>query len=180
MNPNMERKDEKFTIVKKFRPPRIVQEDGEKKVMAKGRALGGMSRGKSKGAVGKLSLPPQIENTLIVRSRIRYIAGSGSIVSVSVQDLVGALGGVCTVTNSVFKPWSGSVRLRKVIAWPSANIGAETTAALSWNSGVSGLNKDSEKTADTPEGVSNTGCVVFFASKEVCGFRLDGGVNWYD
>jgi len=108
------------------------------------------------------SLPPQINNTLIVHSRIRYVAGSSSTVSVSAQDLVGAFGGVCTVANSVFKPWASSMRIKKIIAWPSGGSAAgETDASMWWNSGISGANRDEEKSSDIPQGITNTRAVVF-------------------
>jgi hypothetical protein len=42
----------------------------------------------------------------------------------------------------------------------------ETAATISWNSGVSGLNRDSEKSKDVPEGVTSTGKVTFRPPKK--------------
>jgi len=124
----------------------------------------------TKGRKGKVSqnleLPPQIESTLLVPFRIRFVAGSNATISVSVIDLIGALGGVCTVTNSVFKPWASSVRLKKISAWTAPSNSIDTGASISWNSGVSGLNKDSEKSKDVPLGVTTTGRVDFVPPKK--------------
>jgi hypothetical protein len=131
-----------------------------KKSIGTARAVSALSGSRSR-SMGSASLPPQIDNTLVVRSRIRYVAGADSLVSVSAQDLAGALGGVCTVTNSVFKPWASSFRIRKIVAWPSQSTTLLNAAAISWNSGIAGANRDSERSADIPEGITITEKVDF-------------------
>jgi hypothetical protein len=121
-------------------------------------AIGGM-KGEAVGHA--VSLPPQINNTLTVNSRIRYLAGADNIVSVSAIDLIGAFGGVCTVTNSVFKPWASSCRIKKLIAWPSCSTTSQNSCSLWWNSGIAGANRDLEKSSDVPTGVTNTRAVSF-------------------
>lgn len=157
------KKDGKFLLVKS--PPRAsgLTNAGRLVQQSAAKFKGARAKGNKKSAMGGLiDLPPQIENTLKVRSRIRYVAGSNNIVSVSVADLIGSFGGTCTVTNSVFKPWASSARIRRMVLWPSASASTElNTATVSWNSGVSGLNRDSERTKDVPEGVLLTGRVVF-------------------
>jgi hypothetical protein len=163
--------NERFTLVRKgqrtthadVKTKNSTSNVGERKSMA----LTGTRKGKMGGTSGSsIQLPPQIENTLKIKSRIRYVSGSDSIVSVSVADLIGSFGGTCTVTNSIFKPWASSCRIIKVEAWPSASTTTEQSANLSWNSGVSGLNRDSEKSKDVPGGVTTSGKVTFRPPKK--------------
>jgi len=118
----------------------------------------------SKAGSTKVSLPPMIESTINVRSKIRYTVLSGTstaIHSVSVNDFLGSLGGV-SITSSLFRPWASSFRLRKVTMWPAVIVGTDQTiASLWWNSGLTPFNKDSEKSSDLPVGVTMTRPVVF-------------------
>jgi hypothetical protein len=129
-------------------------------------ALTGMTGIKGVPKVAKATLPPAMDSTINYASCIRYEAQSNNIVSVSVSDMIGALGGICTVTNSVFKPWTSSIRIRKVVCWPPAGAAtAPSFAQVLWNSGVSGVNKDSELCFDVPAGITQTGSVTFTPPK---------------
>jgi hypothetical protein len=153
-----------ISIEPKPEPLRIADSKGPDKETKLINPMTSLPAGSMAGAGTKheSSLPPQINNTLIVHSRIRYVCGtSNTIVSVSAQDLVGAFGGVCTVANSVFRPWASSMRIKKIIAWPAGSTTSETNASMWWNSGISGANRDEEKSSDIPQGITNTRAVVF-------------------
>jgi len=139
------------------------RKDPEKKQEIKSMAIAlsgvGMLSGRS--VKHNVNLPPQINSTITVSTRIRYTAGSDNVVSVSAQDLAGACGGICTVTNSVFRPWASSFRIKKLVAWPAASASVLNTVQLSWNSGIAGANRDVESSTDLPEGITNTTACVF-------------------
>jgi len=120
--------------------------------------------GKQKGqSVGKLSLPPMIDNTInIAKTTIRYyVESSSGPVSCSVSDIFGALGGIALSTTS-FRPWSGSFRILHVDAWPAlSSTAGDAQVQMSWNSGLAGQNRDSIKSVDVPRGNTTTGRVRF-------------------
>jgi hypothetical protein len=119
-----------------------------------------LAKGKLKGVS---SLPPTLDNTIKCMHVFRYFVATASVpVSVSVNDMLGALGGVCTVTNSAFKPWASSFRLKAVVAFPSGSSSStDNFAQLSWNSGLLPQQRDQLKTQDIPQGISVTKPVVF-------------------
>jgi len=115
---------------------------------------------------GPLSLPPMINNTITIHhTKLRYFmaSGGGSTVSVSIADMLGALGGICTVTNSVFKPWAGSFRIKRIRMWNGINSSGadESQCVLSWNSGTAGMQRDELKSEDVPQGATTTGMCEF-------------------
>jgi hypothetical protein len=110
------------------------------------------------------SLPPQLNNTVALTHRYRYfVATTAAPVSVSVQDMLGALGGICSVGNSLLKPWSSSFKIHSVTAYPSTAAAApnENFCALWWNAGPSFQQKDVEESKDIPQGVTMTAPVRF-------------------
>jgi hypothetical protein len=109
-------------------------------------------------------LPPQLNNSVALTHVFRYfVATTAAPVSVSVQDMLGALGGICSVGNSLLKPWSSSFRIHSVTAYPSTAAAApnENFCALWWNAGPSFQQKDVEESKDVPQGVTMTAPVRF-------------------
>jgi len=128
-------------------------------------ALGlSMTRGASqKGSA--TSLPPQIEITPNVRHVYRFVSNNANAVSVTNQDILGAIGGICTVANSTVRLWATSFKLNSVKMWPSANTTTTPTYTdISWGAGAYG-SKDSELLKAVPGGCSVTGLVTFTPPK---------------
>jgi hypothetical protein len=124
-------------------------------------ALGlSMTRGASqKGSA--TSLPPQIEITPNVRHVYRFVSNNANSVSVTNQDILGAIGGICTVANSTVRLWATSFKLNSVKMWPSANTTTTPTYTdIAWGAGAYG-SKDSELLKAVPGGCSVTGLVTF-------------------
>jgi hypothetical protein len=144
-------------------PPQALQgEPGFAKLKSLSGSLAVM--GSPQRAKGGSSLPPQLNNTMTVHNKIRYFVGTtSSPVSCSVQDMLGALGGTCTVANSLFKPWSSSFKIESLTCYPSTASTApnENFCALWWNAGPSFQQRDVEESKDVPQGVTATGAVVF-------------------
>jgi len=102
-------------------------------------------------------LPPNIATTPHVRHVFRFISTSASAVGVTVNDLLGMCGSVCTVVNSYVVTLSSSVRVNSVRCFPAAG----GTVQLQWNAIVSGIVPDDEHDMSTPTGVTMTGPSTF-------------------
>jgi len=136
-------------------PPAVTAKRGRKTVS--GRALAKMP--------GGVSLPPAIKIFPPRRMRM-YFSNSTNTGSyaVSVGSLLGAFGGICTVTNSTVSTVHSSVRVLKVQLWPGPSTTAAGAADLTW-SGASGNIPDDERIRPVPEGVSVTGVLTFTPPK---------------
>jgi hypothetical protein len=119
--------------------------------------LQGLSRG-----AGGVSLPPVINASQVVSGRYRFTSLSNALVSVSIADVLGACGGVCSVTNSVFKPWASSFRIKEIRMYPGVNpnVGVSYNS-VAWNSGISGVAQDQERVDDLPAGITVTHALSF-------------------
>jgi len=165
----MSRKETKQDSVERFvriRAPKGSEKKNQKKTNSKILTRSSVKR-KGKGgkrAGGSVNLPPNLNNSITVRNAVyRYFAasGAGAAVSVSVADMLGALGGVAQ-SASIFRPWASSFRIHKVCAWPAnSNTGADQSYfTLSWNSGLVPYQRDELKSEDLPEGATITRAVV--------------------
>jgi hypothetical protein len=117
----------------------------------------GLIRGKF--TVGKVSLPPQIEVTPIIKGHVfRFRVNSTFAGTVGIGGLLGACGGICTTTNSALRHVASSIKIHSLRAWTPAG---SASASLSWGPGASaGFTPDSAKDIATPDGVTNSQCVV--------------------
>jgi len=108
------------------------------------------------------SLPPVMNISQIVRGRYRFTSLSNTLVSVSIADVLGALGGFCTVANSTFKPWASSFRIKEIRMYPGVNpsVGVSYNS-VAWNSGISGVAQDQERVDDLPSGITVTHALSF-------------------
>jgi len=109
-----------------------------------------------------LNLPPVMNVSQVVKGRFRFTSLSNSLVSVSIADVLGACGGVCSVTNSTFKPWASSFRIKEVRMYPGVNPGVGVSYnSIAWNSGISGVAQDQERIDDLPSGITVTHALSF-------------------
>jgi hypothetical protein len=119
-----------------------------------------MSRGPSLKGSGS-SLPPQIDITPNCRHTFRFVCGNVASVTCTNQDILGAIGGICTVANSTVRLWASSFRMHSVKMWPSANTTTTPTYAdVFWGAGAYG-SKDAEFLKAVPGGCTVTGLVTF-------------------
>jgi hypothetical protein len=128
-------------------------------------ALGvSLSRGTSKQG-SSTSLPPQMDITPNARHVYRFVCGNVASVTCTNQDILGAIGGICTVANSTVRLWATSFKLHSIKMWPSANTSTTPTYAdVYWGAGAYG-SKDSEFLKAVPGGVTVTGLVTFTPPK---------------
>jgi len=123
---------------------------------------GPMRRKRSSRPSGGISLPPNINNTITVNTRIRYyVQASSGPVGVTVQNMFGALGGH-TPTATQFLPWASSFKIKAIHAWPAEGTTPdEEQFSINWGSGLINQIRDEIKSADLPKGITNTSRLVF-------------------
>jgi hypothetical protein len=78
----------------------------------------------------------------------RFLCTAGGTYPVTNVDIFGALGGICTVTNSTIQLWASSFRLRRVSVAESAQSVASVNATLTWFT-AGDLNTKDESTIAT-------------------------------
>jgi hypothetical protein len=118
-------------------------------------------KSKSKRRAGAVDrLPPMLDVTPTCHHVFRYANSSASLVSVSVADMLGALGGVA-ITSTLFAPWASSFKIKSLRFWPADSTSSNNTVDAFWNSGTSGQVRDQEMIKSLPEGITETGCFVF-------------------
>jgi len=97
-------------------------------------ALVGTVMGRASGGDGKASLPPLIQITPCVKQHIyRFFSSAvATNVGVSIANIMGALGGVCTLTNSTVQAFTGSFRLKRITIWSAVSSSVATVPTLAW------------------------------------------------
>jgi hypothetical protein len=113
---------------------------------------------RGRGRKGSPQLPPEINVTPKLRHVFRF-TGGGTTVTVTTGQILGALGGVCTVTNSTFRPWASTFRIRKLTIWSDVTS-SEQNAYIQWSSALGGQVRDEEKVRSFPTGVTITAPLV--------------------
>lgn len=102
--------------------------------------------------------PPQISSNVRMSHRFRFISsGAVSGITFTSDSLLGAAGGIGTVTNSTIALCYESVRLKKIEVWaPPASQGAAATVSVEWL----GQNSPSIEISDTTLSVSQNAHIV--------------------
>jgi hypothetical protein len=109
----------------------------------------------AKSGFASTSLPPRIMLSQSVRDYTgRYVASTSGTYTINVQDVFGALGGICTVVNSKVASWTSSFRIKKVTLWPSASSSAAVSGAVSWATGSANQIPDSIVDETIPQGTT--------------------------
>jgi len=126
--------------------------------MLQARALSLVARKKGKGkkrrSRGPPNLPPQLETVVTIQKVFRFLSsGSVSQVDITGAKLAGALGGCCTVTNSVVTCWASSCRVHSITVWPSVSLTAPVPEII-WYSPLAQNEKDESKIRSLPSGVT--------------------------
>jgi len=117
---------------------------------------------KSRKSGGSMVLPPSLESTPRVVHTFRFQATSSSAANVTVDDIIGALGCVCSVTNSVVRSIASSFRIRSITIWPaSVSTALPVAANVTWSAAASVNEPDSQESRLMPEGVTITGGMKF-------------------
>lgn len=80
-----------------------------------------------------MNAPIQIKSNVELRHRYRFVSTSGTATAITPTSLLGAAGGLCTVTNTQVATFSSSVKVNRVqILTPPASQGANATCSVEW------------------------------------------------
>lgn len=128
---------------------------------------------RAKGEPLRTTLPPNLQTTPNVSHTYRFQANSSAAVAISMANVLGAIGGICTVANSKVNTWASSFRLKSLHIW-----GAPTTSAakvdVAWSAGESAQVPDEEHDATLPGGIAVTSCLRFEPpARSLAGFWLE-------
>jgi len=138
------------------------KDGGDSSVTAAPVSSGMMASRMSRGAVGKApSVPPRLMVTLNGTHTVRFSGGNGSAIPVTVADLLGAFGAICTVTGTTAVALMSSVKMHSIQIWSAASSSASTTASVSWAAGESSQVPDESIDDSFPQGTTVVGGVSF-------------------
>lgn len=117
----------------------------------------GSSKGRGKGKRGGYQLPRVLNTTPIVRATLRFESTAALVrYAVSVGEVLGACGGICTVANSALTCWATSVRVKTIRIYPPVQGSAilAQPAEVTWIGATGTGQKDNVKDRTIPYGVS--------------------------
>jgi len=145
-----------------------------KLVAVRGRPMKG-SRRVSKGIRrGGMALPPEINLTPTLSHVYRFICATTTSATIQAIQLFGALGGICSATNSVVSTWASSARIRKVVVWPSPSSSAGDSPFIDWFFSDTSLFPDESRSVSLPEGVTVTEPLTFVPPRNsLCGMWVN-------
>lgn len=102
------------------------------------------------------SLPPANETSITVRHKFRFSPSGSTAEPVTIGNVLGAIGGICTVVNSSIVSLASSFKIHKVSCWPSTST-SETQFEVVWSAtAAGGYMKDSSPGQDMPAGMTVT------------------------
>jgi hypothetical protein len=108
----------------------------------------------SKMMKSKSTQPPQLQLAHRVSTVLRFQVQAGGSYSVTVADLAGACGGICSVVNTTVQPWASSIRLKQVTMYPASVSGSADVDNLVWSNGLTAFVKDEVKDTTIPTGIT--------------------------
>lgn len=115
----------------------------------------------NKGPSFSSSLPPVLNVTPKFTHTYRYITNATLNVSISISEMLGSIGGICTVANSALTCWTSSFRIHKVTVYPPVSTTTTYQNYLDWATEPSGYYPDSSKSYVAPSGVTIPKPMVF-------------------
>jgi len=100
-------------------------------------------------------LPPIIDTVVTVGHRLRFQANAtASATNVTVGTLIGACGGIGTVTNSQLSAWASTIKVRRITLWPGTPGNNPSTCEVIWSSAGTTQFKDESKNVVMPTGIT--------------------------
>jgi len=94
------------------------------------------SKGKSSGRRGRrdhaVGVVPELQCSVVINHKYWFECTTGESVNISLLDLFGALGGICTVANTTLTTWTGLLRLRKIEIYESAQSVSTVNSVVNW------------------------------------------------
>jgi len=117
--------------------------------MKKGRKRGGVTSA----GIAKAGVPPSLLTNVVQHHRFRFsnknsVTTSRQLV-ITNQGVCGALGGICTATNTTITMWTGSFKIHAIHLYVAQfGSAAPVSASINW-SGTFGLGPNMERTASS-------------------------------
>jgi hypothetical protein len=110
---------------------------------------------------GNISLPPMLDLTPSCFHRYRYRAFSAAaLVGIGVGAILQAIGCIATSTT-VMTSMASSFKIKRLTLYPPQVAGSDS-CSVNWSSGANfGIARDIEISKSLPDGISNTGKMVF-------------------
>ncbi len=106
-------------------------------------------------------LPTKLQTTVEARHVFRFQCQTApSAQAISVNNILGACGGVCSVVNSKVTSFASSIRVNSVTVWLSPSSTVAVSADVAWV-GSSTYSPDEKYDESLPTTVSNTKSAVF-------------------
>jgi len=143
-------KDDRFLVI----PPY-----SEKKERVESKLLGfrGVSRSSGKSLAGS-QLPRSLNVTVTCSHTFRfYTTGALNAYAVTLRNLFGICGAVCSVVNSTLASIAGSVKLGYIDVYTAVANGSADNPLITWAEQLTGYGKDVAVTTSVPAGVTNSG-----------------------
>jgi len=75
---------------------------------------------------------PQLQTSIICSHKFRFECTTGESVNISLLNLFGILGNICSVANTTLVGWAGSLRLKQVEIFESAQSVSTVNSVISW------------------------------------------------
>lgn len=139
-------------------------------------------RGK-KGMKGGI-LPPAINIVPTINSEVKrfFNSAAGTASSITIGDIAGCLGGICTALNTTLSCWASSFRLRHIDVYPAANPtgGPPAQVGVEWSVGLSTFIPDKAVNTVLPAGITVAQKLRFVPPKQaLCGdwINVNGVAN---
>lgn len=97
------------------------------------------SKNRSRQSAYRMAKPAQLSTNVIINHTYRFLANSASAFNLSPTLLMGAMGTMCTGTNTTATALFASVKLESIEMFaPSASIGGTSTVSVTWQSATFG------------------------------------------
>jgi hypothetical protein len=133
---------------------------------------------KKTGKTGKVSLPPMIQLTPIVKHVFRFrVTSTVNGTNVGVGGILGALGNIASATTTL-RNLATAFRIHSVKLWlPGGSTGINSY--IDWsNSATFGISPDYAIDKTTPDGITDTGVLVFKPpAKSLAGYWLANSIS---
>lgn len=107
-------------------------------------------------------VPPELNAVISCTHTFRFqcVTGFSALQNITGGNLAGAIGGFCTTANSVVKTIASSIRVRKVVVWPSVQTTPQNPPEVTWFSPITVMEKDASKERILPAGYSLSAALV--------------------
>jgi len=100
-------------------------------------------------------MPPQLETVITCHQVFRFLSSGAFSGNITGQMLAGAMGGCCTVVNSVVTCWASTAKVHSITIWPSVSITAPNPEII-WYTPITAVEKDESKVRTIPSGITIT------------------------